>query len=713
MEEINVIIGKNLSTLRKQAKLTQMELAEKFNYSDKSISKWEAGDSMPSIEILSELAKFYGVTLDYLVTAEHNETNTLKKQDKQEKVKAISGVDILDDTGAYRDTYDVLKDLAEVWEEIGQKDPRGQAALLELLAGKNRSNALAAILTNLDDLEGAYDAALQAEGSAQKELNTYLDSIEGRVSIFTNSVQTMWMNAMNTEAIKWFVDKGTQLVQIFDAINQNNPIGIFGGLATVGGLLFGAWKGIPALWTAVGAASKAKIAGIVGETAAIQELNVQQGIANLNASTAITSDIKQAAMSAILTGETGKETIATNLNTKAAILNALEKKGIVGADAEAILSAFGLSAANTTLTGTFTILTASVKKLWAAFLASPLMPIVAGLAVLGASLWAIDAATTSFKEAKEQLEETSEELNNVQENIKSLNQELETTKNRIDELSKKDDLTFLEKEELKNLKTYNAELDRQIALEEQRKKILERQQISDALETFKKDDSFKKITYSETDENGVITGVVNELAPEVDRKLEDIKEAKQGLETARAELESANEKYLSNDDKESKKAVEKAQKSVDEYTDIIRESENDINEILAERAETYGNLEWQFGDPDQLTNDQKELNAFLKQMYDDSDRFAISMDSTGKALEAAFSRVSGQTEFNDNLKDIQANVGITGEQLLEMWENATPETEDPYGLRAFIQNLIDAGVIADTSAESMQKVVDMSIMLSD
>jgi len=87
MEEINVIIGKNLSTLRKQAKLTQMELAEKFNYSDKSISKWEAGDSMPSIEILSELAKFYGVTLDYLVTAEHNETNTLKKQDKQEKVK--------------------------------------------------------------------------------------------------------------------------------------------------------------------------------------------------------------------------------------------------------------------------------------------------------------------------------------------------------------------------------------------------------------------------------------------------------------------------------------------------------------------------------------------------------------------------------------------------------------------------------------------------
>ncbi len=89
MEDINVIIGKNLAALRKQAKLTQMELAEKFNYSDKSISKWEAGDTMPSIEVLNELAKFYNVTLDYLVTEEHTETEIkpLTKQQKQKRPK--------------------------------------------------------------------------------------------------------------------------------------------------------------------------------------------------------------------------------------------------------------------------------------------------------------------------------------------------------------------------------------------------------------------------------------------------------------------------------------------------------------------------------------------------------------------------------------------------------------------------------------------------
>lgn len=66
MDDINKIIGKNLLKLRKSAKLTQMELAEKFNYSDKSISKWENGESLPSVEILHELSTFYGTTLNDL-----------------------------------------------------------------------------------------------------------------------------------------------------------------------------------------------------------------------------------------------------------------------------------------------------------------------------------------------------------------------------------------------------------------------------------------------------------------------------------------------------------------------------------------------------------------------------------------------------------------------------------------------------------------------
>lgn len=68
MNDLKKIIANNLSELRKAKKLTQGELAEKFNYSDKSISKWEHGDTMPDIEILYQLCQFYGVSLDYLVS---------------------------------------------------------------------------------------------------------------------------------------------------------------------------------------------------------------------------------------------------------------------------------------------------------------------------------------------------------------------------------------------------------------------------------------------------------------------------------------------------------------------------------------------------------------------------------------------------------------------------------------------------------------------
>lgn len=65
---VKLTIAHNLAELRKARGLTQSELAQKFNYSDKSISKWEHGDTMPDIEVLKQLCDFYGVTLDYLVT---------------------------------------------------------------------------------------------------------------------------------------------------------------------------------------------------------------------------------------------------------------------------------------------------------------------------------------------------------------------------------------------------------------------------------------------------------------------------------------------------------------------------------------------------------------------------------------------------------------------------------------------------------------------
>ena len=65
--ELKNIIAKNIAELRKANGLTQLSLAEKLNYSDKAVSKWEAGASIPDVIVLKEIADLFGVTVDDLL----------------------------------------------------------------------------------------------------------------------------------------------------------------------------------------------------------------------------------------------------------------------------------------------------------------------------------------------------------------------------------------------------------------------------------------------------------------------------------------------------------------------------------------------------------------------------------------------------------------------------------------------------------------------
>lgn len=86
MKTLRQIVGENLTELRKNKKLTQFELAEQLNYSDKSISKWENGDNLPDLETLNELCNFYGVTLDYLThPVEENKDKYVLNKDIEKK----------------------------------------------------------------------------------------------------------------------------------------------------------------------------------------------------------------------------------------------------------------------------------------------------------------------------------------------------------------------------------------------------------------------------------------------------------------------------------------------------------------------------------------------------------------------------------------------------------------------------------------------------
>ncbi len=94
MEDIKFTVAKRIKELRMLNGMTQTELAEKLNYSDKTISKWERGDSSPDISVLVELANLFGVTLDELVRSENESAvaNEIKPEKKKYNRRAISYV---------------------------------------------------------------------------------------------------------------------------------------------------------------------------------------------------------------------------------------------------------------------------------------------------------------------------------------------------------------------------------------------------------------------------------------------------------------------------------------------------------------------------------------------------------------------------------------------------------------------------------------------
>ena len=70
MQDIKPIVAKNIAALRGAREMTQLELAEKLNYSDKAVSKWERGESLPDITVLIAIADLFEVSLDQLLRPE-------------------------------------------------------------------------------------------------------------------------------------------------------------------------------------------------------------------------------------------------------------------------------------------------------------------------------------------------------------------------------------------------------------------------------------------------------------------------------------------------------------------------------------------------------------------------------------------------------------------------------------------------------------------
>lgn len=326
----------------------------------------------------------------------------------QAKVKGLSGVDILTDTGAYKDTYTIIKEIGQVWDKMNDIN---RAALLELLAGKNRSNAMAALLTNMEDLEGAYEDAMAAQGSAEAENEKYMNSIQGRIDQFTNSLQTMWSNAISSDFVKFIISASTGIVKLVDSL---------GMIPTILGTIAGAMSAIKGQNLFVNLTGNGK-SGVITELIqnvkegipAIKEFNSIQGVDNqakfLNSlketNPELSDYITKIMAASSVTTENG---VATNIASAS-------QSGYIRSLVAAKAASIGLKVATVALNAALTI----------------------GVSLLiSGAISAISKAINGVKEAKEETKKLTEELKQQQAEIKSNISSLESLKDEFDKLSK-------------------------------------------------------------------------------------------------------------------------------------------------------------------------------------------------------------------------------------------------------------------------------------
>ena len=133
----------------------------------------------------------------------------------QETIKGLSGVDIMLNPTTFKPTFDIMVEISKVYDSL--KDVN-QAALLEALAGKKNATVVKSIITNIKDLEGAYQTALNSEGALAKATEIYNNSIEGRSKQMQASFQGLSASILDDGTVARIYTGGTKIIDVLTKI---------------------------------------------------------------------------------------------------------------------------------------------------------------------------------------------------------------------------------------------------------------------------------------------------------------------------------------------------------------------------------------------------------------------------------------------------------------------------------------------------------------
>lgn len=140
----------------------------------------------------------------------------------QAAILSLSGVDILSDPDTFKSTFQILKEISQVWADLSNTD---QAALIELMGGKRNANVLISIIENFEDAEKAMQTALNSAGSAAQENKKWIDSIAGSINQLQREYEVLSQNVLGSDLVKnavnlasGFLESINWIVETFGAL---------------------------------------------------------------------------------------------------------------------------------------------------------------------------------------------------------------------------------------------------------------------------------------------------------------------------------------------------------------------------------------------------------------------------------------------------------------------------------------------------------------
>lgn len=371
--------------------------------------------------------------------------NILSTADLDTKMRAF-GVAISGANGELRSTYSILADLAQKWDTFNDSE---RAAIADMLAGTRQQNAFYSIMQNWNDAASVVDNAAKGIGSLQEAQEIYIDSIEGRANQLKAAWEEFSTSLLDSDIVKFFTTLLTEIAKVLNAIlSLGNGFAVKGAMsvAAIIGIIAAINKLKPAILGLI-AQAKAVIAAEGSVAAATQVMFAKIGTAMAKFL------LKNAPIILLATIITLMTTIEGKSKGFAEII-----VGVVSIVATAII--LGIKAVD-----------AAVKSFEAT---NPigwiLLAITAVVAVVKGIFDLIESFNPSYETLKEAAQESIDAWKDAEDELDQVKDKLDEIQTKIDEINKKDNITLVDKEELKYLEEQKANLEAVEAMKEEEAK---------------------------------------------------------------------------------------------------------------------------------------------------------------------------------------------------------------------------------------------------